>query len=88
MITITVYMILSLVLISFSLTLWYFKKEMNAKMQYRDFMLDAEDGIFNDFASNNDYAFDSTKGIAVYKNERGQYKIVSQSKLYNTSIKI
>lgn len=88
MITMTVYMIVSLVLIFFSLTLWYFKKEMESKMKYRDFIMDAEDGIFNDFASNNDYAFDSTKGIAIYKNENGTYKVVSQSKLYNTSIQI
>ena len=84
----TIYMILTLVLISFSLTLLYFKKEMNLKMKYRDFVLDAEDGIFNDFSSNNNYAFDSTKGIAIYKESDGKHHIVSQSKLYNTSIKL
>jgi len=88
MFTMTVYMVITLILFSLSLTLWYFKKEMESKMNYRDFIVDAEDGMFNDFSSNNSYAFDSTKGIAVYKNEDGTYKIVSQSKLYNTSIRI
>lgn len=87
MLTMTVYMVLTLSLFSLSLTLWYFKKEMESKMKYRDFIVDAEDGIFNDFSSNNSYAFDSTKGIAIYKNTDGTYEIISQSKLYNTSIR-
>ena len=59
---------------------------MKKKMQYQDFVADAEDGIYNDFRSNYKYAHASTKGIAVYKSDNGKYFLQSQSKLFDTSI--
>ena len=83
--TITALAAISLALLSFAISLYRFKKEMKKKMQYQDFIKDAEDGIFNDFASNYNYAHASTKGVAIYKKE-GKYIIQSQSKLFDTSI--
>lgn len=86
MVTMTIYAILILILFSFALSLWYFQHDMKRKMQYREFVEDAKDGIFNDFSSNAKYTFSSTKGIALYKKEDGKYLLKSQSKLYDTSI--
>lgn len=79
------YLLVGLIAFSFALTLRFFKKEIAAKMEYRDFRDDAHDGIFNRFSSNKEYGYSSTKGIALVKKD-GKYKIVSQSKLYDASI--
>jgi len=86
MLEIAIYMIIIFILFSLGLSLHSFKKEMLNKMQYYDFVIDAKDGILNDFSSNSTYAHSSTKGIAIYKDKDGQYEVVSQSKLYGASI--
>lgn len=79
-------MIFALFCLFVTLLLWYFKKEMNKKMQYQEFIDDAKDGVLKNFESNFTYAHASTKGIRLIKNEDNKYRIVSQSKLHDTSV--
>jgi len=68
---IIIYLVIIFILFSIGLSLNSFKKEMESKMKYYDFILDSKDGILNDFSSNSTYVFDNTKGISVYKDEEG-----------------
>lgn len=77
--------IVAFLLFSLLLALNHFKKEMEDKMQYKDYVDDAIDGVYNDFRSNNTYSFPFTLGLAFYKDENG-ISIKSQSKLYGPSI--
>ena len=64
-----------------------FKKEMSKKMEYKDYIEDAIDGIEKNFASNKVYANIYTKGISFRKDSKGNIEVISQSKLCGTSIK-
>lgn len=78
--------ILSFFLFSLLLTLNHFKKEMESKMLYQDYIDDAIDGIYNDFTSNRKYAFPSVKGLVFYEDKSGELSVKSQSKLHGYSI--
>lgn len=83
---ILIYTAVCFFLFSMFLTLTYFKREMNAKMMYNDYVVDALDGVYNDFTSNNEYAFTFKKGLAFYRSEDGKISVKSQSKLAGISI--
>ena len=83
-------LILSIVLllgtVSLAVLFSSFKKEMNKKSKYKDFLDDAVDAVENNFSSNSNYAYTSTKGISFYKNKNKEIEVVSQSKLCGIAI--
>lgn len=79
-------MILLLVVVGLAVLSSTFKKEMKRKSKYKDFLDDAVDGVENNFSSNNNYAYTSTKGISFYRNKNKEIEVISQSKLCGIAI--
>lgn len=83
---IVTYLVVLFISFAIFVALFLFKKEMNNKIKYKDFIDDAIDGIENNFASNRDYAYTNTNGISFSKLPNGNIQISSQSKLCGTAI--
>lgn len=83
MVSILVYTAVSFVLFSLFLALASFKAEMKKRMAYQDYIDEAVDGVYNDFASNRGYSLPASKGLVFYR-EGGKIRLKGQSRLCGT----
>jgi len=70
--------IIGFVLLLISIDAW-------KKSKIQDYITHAKDGLENDFESNNRYNLNYKLGFKVVNGKNGKLKIVSQSKLHNSS---
>ena len=75
-----------LLLAAFGFSVQFFRNEMRKKSRYRDFLDDALHAVEHNHAGNRSYVYSNTKGVAFSKDDSGNIRVDSQSKLCGTAI--